>query len=306
MADHDISKMKVADLKRELKVRGLNVTGNKNDLVERLQSALIEGDVLDDTAISEELLDDNDDVLNDDELDEETKSYLNSASVQDEDAILSSPKGSSSSKSPENASENSANVSSVPAQHKKIVLKRKLLPSISLTEKEETKTSTESKIIKIDGITDEVKSSNGSADGNVVKLSQLTMKERLELRAKKFGAPVTGDVAKLARAERFGNVTAPAKTDNSITQNNAPNLDVLKKRAERFGGSVSNAMTTIEQKEKLLKRQERFGNAPSTVTTSTTTPGTVTPSTATPVSTEVANEYEEKAKLRLERFKTAA
>lgn len=65
MADHDISKMKVAtflnknlflkknfwvpivysfqvaDLKRELKVRGLNVTGNKNDLVERLQSALI-------------------------------------------------------------------------------------------------------------------------------------------------------------------------------------------------------------------------------------------------------------------------
>lgn len=66
MADHDVSKMKVkkkqhqskllsqkyvflflivyfqvADLKRELKNRGLNVTGNKNDLVERLQSALI-------------------------------------------------------------------------------------------------------------------------------------------------------------------------------------------------------------------------------------------------------------------------
>lgn len=77
----------MADLKRELKIRGLNVTGNKNDLVERLQSALIgklnqnltqrttaidmsfgfgstEGDVFDDTAISEELLDDNDDVLN--------------------------------------------------------------------------------------------------------------------------------------------------------------------------------------------------------------------------------------------------
>lgn len=31
----------MADLKRELKIRGLNVTGNKNDLVERLQSALI-------------------------------------------------------------------------------------------------------------------------------------------------------------------------------------------------------------------------------------------------------------------------
>lgn len=245
-------------------------------------------------------------------MDEETKSYLNSASAQDEDAILSSPKGSTSSKSPENASENSTNVSSVPAQHKKIVLKRKLLTSISLTEKEESKSSTDNKIIKIDESTDEVKSNNGSADGNVVKLSQLTMKERLELRAKKFGAPVgNSDVAKLARAERFGNITAPAKTDNSITQNNAPNLDVLKKRAERFGGSVSNAMTTIEQKEKLLKRQERFGNTPSTVTPSgvtpsSTSPGTVTPSTATPGSTEVTNEYAEKAKLRLERFKTAA
>lgn len=244
-------------------------------------------------------------------MDEETKSYLNSASAQDEDAILSSPKGSTSSKSPENASENSTSVSSVPVQHKKIVLKRKLLPSISLTEKEESKSSTDNKIIKIDENTDEVKSNNGSADGNVIKLSQLTMKERLELRAKKFGAPVTGDVAKLARAERFGNVTAPAKTDDLLTQNNAPNLDVLKKRAERFGGSVSNAMTTIEQKEKLLKRQERFGNTPSMVTPSgvtpsTASPGTVTPSTATQGSTEVANDYAEKAKLRLERFKTAA
>lgn len=33
--------IQVADLKRELKIRGLNVTGNKNELVERLQSALI-------------------------------------------------------------------------------------------------------------------------------------------------------------------------------------------------------------------------------------------------------------------------
>ncbi|XP_055321174.1 uncharacterized protein LOC129577702 [Sitodiplosis mosellana] len=41
MADHDITKMKVAVLKRVLKIRRLKMTGNKNDLLERLASALI-------------------------------------------------------------------------------------------------------------------------------------------------------------------------------------------------------------------------------------------------------------------------
>lgn len=60
MADQDITKMKVsgartifktmflkfpflqvADLRRELKLKGLNTVGNKNELLERLQAALI-------------------------------------------------------------------------------------------------------------------------------------------------------------------------------------------------------------------------------------------------------------------------
>ncbi|XP_031637440.1 SAP domain-containing ribonucleoprotein [Contarinia nasturtii] len=323
MADQDVSKMKVADLKRELKVRGLNVTGNKNELVERLQSALIEGDVFDDTAMSEELLDDNDDVLNDDELDEETKSYLNSASVQDEDAILSSPKGSTSSKSPENLPQSS---STATAQTKKVVLKRKLLPSVSLSDSEPPKTCIESKLLKIgdDKSADDVsqtQSNNGNTE-NVVKLSQLTMKERLELRAKKFGAPVgapagastgasTGaqtDAAKLARAERFGITTNSGSTTENkessslTTTKNETSVELLKKRSERFGGSVSNIMVKLEQKEKLLKRQERFGNAPIASVTKAT--ATAASTTTTPVNTQAATDYAEKAKLRLERFKT--
>lgn len=238
------------------------------------------------------------------------ESYLNST-VPDEDAILSSPKGSISSKSPENPSQSSTSTTSVSTQAKKIVLKRKLLPSVSLTESESSKITTEPKVLKlndekIDEITDV--SSNGNNDNNVVKLSELTMKERMELRAKKFGAAPTGDVAKLARAERFGITadTAAAKTDNkdsslSITKT-APDVDLLKKRAERFGGSVSNAMVSIEQKEKLLKRQERFGAA-----ASSTVSGTVKTSTTTnPINTQAASDYAEKAKLRLERFKTTA
>lgn len=246
----------------------------------------------------------------DDELDEETKSYLNSTTAQDEDAILSSPKGSTSSKSPENPPE-STSAASAPTQAKKVVLKRKLLPSVSLTESEPPKTSTETKVLKLDEKTSTEslgESSNGNSDNNVVKLSELTMKERLELRAKKFGAAPTGDAAKLARAERFGitstATTAAAAKDSkgplTITKT-APDVDLLKKRAERFGGSVSNTMVSIEQKEKLLKRQERFGGASNTVT------GTVkTTTTTAPISSQAASDYAEKAKLRLERFKTTA
>lgn len=239
------------------------------------------------------------------------ESYLNST-APDEDAILSSPKGSTSSKSPENLAQSSTSTTTAPTQAKKIVLKRKLLPSVSLTESESSKTTTEPKVSKLNDEKSEDESaevsSNGNNDNTVIKLSELTMKERMELRAKKFGAAPTGDVAKLARAERFGitTITAAAKTDSkdsslSITKT-APNVDLLKKRAERFGGSVSNAMVSIEQKEKLLKRQERFGagassNVSGTVKTSTTTD---------PISTQAASDYAEKAKQRLERFKTTA
>lgn len=266
-------------------------------------------------------------------MDEETKSYLNSTSVQDEDAILSSPKGSTSSKSPEHPAESSTSAAlGSAAQQKKVVLKRKLLTSVS-TESEPSKSiisasttgGTDSKVMKLSDSTtstsagenaNDSKDSNGNADGNVVKLSQLSMKERLELRAKKFGAPVSGDVAKLARAERFGMPETKASASSGAasgggaavsTAKIAADVETLKKRAERFGGSVSNTMVKIEMNEKLLKRQERFGGAGGggggATTTTTTVSGKVE---AKPVSTQAASDYAEKAKLRLERFKTTA
>lgn len=265
-------------------------------------------------------------------MDEETKSYLNSTSVQDEDAILSSPKGSTSSKSPEHQTEsNSGAALSGATQQKKVVLKRKLITVVSLTENEPSKsissdtTSTESKVLKLSDSTtastgekaNESNDSNGNADGNVLKLTQLSMKERLEMRAKKFGAPVSGDVAKLARAERFGMPEAKASVSSGgsgggamATVKTAADVDLLKKRAERFGGSVSNTMVKIEMNEKLLKRQERFGAGAAATgggdgeaTTTTTVSGKVE---TKPISTQAASDYAEKAKLRLERFKTAA
>lgn len=254
-------------------------------------------------------------------MEEETKKYL-SSSGQDEDAMLQSPKGSTSSKSPENLSLGDSSASG--ATQKKVVLKRKLVTSLSMTENEPTGTSTESKVQKTSdepsAQTDNGVHAEKSEGTGVVKLNQLSMKERLELRAKKFGAQPSADALKLARAERFG-IAAPITTTTTTTAAAtvatakseegkkieaapAPAMDLLKKRAERFGGSVSQVMTKLENKEKLQKRQERFGAAAAAAATGTDTAQT-TATPKTPVTTEAANDYAEKAKQRLERFKTA-
>lgn len=223
---------------------------------------------------------------------------------------MKSPQGSPTS---ESSNGRSIDIASAVPQQKKIVLKRKLATSFSLNESDSIKeisSVSDSKIVKIDNTNDDNHSNDGANgngdtstdDKNVVKLSKLTMKERLDLRAKKFGAPVSVDVLKVARAERFGTTTTAAKSTTSpskdksekITAVSAPvSVEVLKKRAERFGGSVSQVMNTIENKEKLLKRQERFGAA------STTTVA------KEPIDTKTASAFAEKAKLRLERFKTS-
>nr|CAH7767902.1 unnamed protein product [Callosobruchus chinensis] len=110
----------------------------------------------------------------------------------------------------------------------------------------------------------------------------LEMTKRLELRAKKFGvSAVSTDIKKAVRAERFG---LSDNSANSITSDKtAPSVDILQKRAARFGGSVSTVMSSLENKEKLEKRKARFG--------------TVSVTNGTSVSAA------DKAKERLERFK---
>lgn len=251
----------------------------------------------------------------DDELDEETKSYLLD-STQNEDDFLKSPTESNASKSPDEPA------STEQAQQKKVILKRKLTTSIS-TDSETVPAATIEKVSKIDTeILSEAENGNTdteSGDKKVVKLSELSIKDRLELRAKKFGVPVPPEAAKLARADRFGTAASGASATKPATGSSGPiavtasaSVDVLKKRAERFGVSVSKVMNTLENKEKLQKRQERFGAAAATPTVSTvaivttaaaTDDKTEAPATVAPAGPTV--NYAEKARLRLERFKTA-
>lgn len=182
---------------------------------------------------------------------------------------------------------------------KKVVLKRKATSDLLLEEPDQIHTDAE-----------QDNSQNGSdSDKKVVKLSEISTVDRLALRAQKFGAPASSDAKKLARAERFGVVaTSPsvapkigenaAKVSGKIDKNISTDINKLKERAQRFGTSVSKAMTSIENEERIKKRQERFGLV-SSPKIETTTKGTIK---AKPATVANQSEYADKAKKRLERF----
>lgn len=319
MSDQDVSKMKVADLKKELKNRGLSTLGNKNELVDRLQGALIDGgDPLEDTANSEDLLED--DELNDDILEEEEEKQHHEAT--EEDRILKSPTPSEASKSesPEQKtevvnkeleSEKKEDSSAVP--QKKIALKRNISISVPTPSVTTAAPATEIDVGKMQSkaVSDDTKNKDAEASSDepekkVIKLTELTPQQRLQMRAKKFGAQTTEtpDSKLQARAARFG-LGGSDSTIGGISSKPAStlvSLDALKKRAERFGSNVSEKVTKQEQEEKLHKRQERFGagaaQAATVVAPNLTATGKVTIS-----SSSTKTDYAERARLRLERFK---
>ncbi|XP_011880491.1 PREDICTED: SAP domain-containing ribonucleoprotein [Vollenhovia emeryi] len=223
----ELSKMKVADLRLELKQRGLPTTGNKNELVERLQLA-IHGDSalsLDETA--EEILDE-DDVLGDEEI-EELSSKPDSQEVVEKRKL---------------------SIESNNTNTKKIVLNRKPVLEEIKNDQVEKK---ENMGVKIpEDIPPEKK---------IIKLSELSTKERLEMRAKKFGVPLSEAAKKEARLARFNVNNQNNKSAASIKTPVPTTYEVLKKRAERFGSSVSTLMEKAELAERLEKRKARFGEA---------------------------------------------
>ncbi|XP_078572884.1 SAP domain-containing ribonucleoprotein-like isoform X9 [Branchiostoma floridae x Branchiostoma japonicum] len=250
-----LKKLKVADLKNELRSRGLTVTGNKQELLDRLQQHLEtsgEADLLskDTSFVSGEGDDADDSLLAGEEEEDEEEEEEEQTTTQDN--------------------------------------------------QENTETTNTAKPTVVTSVS--------SDDTKVPVKPPMSEAERLELRAKKFGGHSSEDAKKAARAARFGTpVSAPTKTgtaapvkgttalsplgDNSAvsTEETGPEMEKLKKRAERFGMNVSTVTQQAEEKEKLLKRKQRFGAV---------TAGAAV-AAGTPVSSD---EVEAKKKKRAERF----
>lgn len=323
-------------MKRELKLRGLPLNGNKNELQDRLQTALLEGDIsLEDSAIADAIVDAIDDDVS--LTDEDEHKLLGD---DHEDLLLKSPVSTptattlpelTTATTPSTASTESkseANATLTPG--KKIVLKRNnSQPSAttltagtaplskenaapeaeankdSTSQAEESTTKTQRKPIVIGGgaASAENKDATRGADK---KLNQLSIQERLELRAKKFGIPInpkaatdpaTGAAAAAPPAVNKSS-SASIKANKGNKETEEQQKEALKRRAERFGCVVPEKNAKTLANERLLKRKERFGGA-ATEAASTTEAGA-----AAAVNTKGEGVWAEKAKARLERFKT--
>ncbi|XP_011196968.2 uncharacterized protein LOC105221582 [Zeugodacus cucurbitae] len=304
MPESDVTKMKVADLKRELKLRGLATTGNKTELQDRLQTALLDGDIsLEDSAITnEDALLDEDAVLTDEE---------ESPIAADENELLKSPTSTPTASelpSPLNENKTSTDATNTATNPKKIILKRKVsltnddgkvssaTEGASITTSKENTEPPKEKVLKMSErnpitVSDlNPKESNGT-DTSGKKVVQLTQMERLELRAKKFG--LGSNSATAAAAPKPVNNTKVSNITIAPAVNDAKQMEMLKKRAERFGCVVSSKMAKIDAAEKLQKRKERFGAGRS-----------ATASSGVAVDSAKSDDiWAEKARARLERFK---
>ncbi|XP_078572879.1 SAP domain-containing ribonucleoprotein-like isoform X4 [Branchiostoma floridae x Branchiostoma japonicum] len=267
-----LKKLKVADLKNELRSRGLTVTGNKQELLDRLQQHLETSGGL--RAIPTRPPVPPGMTLEEADLLSKDTSFVSGEGDDADDSLLAGEEEEDEEEEEEQTT--------------------------TQDNQENTETTNTAKPTVVTSVS--------SDDTKVPVKPPMSEAERLELRAKKFGGHSSEDAKKAARAARFGTpVSAPTKTgtaapvkgttalsplgDNSAvsTEETGPEMEKLKKRAERFGMNVSTVTQQAEEKEKLLKRKQRFGAV---------TAGAAV-AAGTPVSSD---EVEAKKKKRAERF----
>ncbi|XP_030845941.1 SAP domain-containing ribonucleoprotein [Strongylocentrotus purpuratus] len=225
MADVEVKKLKIAELRKELTDRGLSSKGNKAELAERLAEILdgSGGDaVLDNSVLDHEV--DADVLTADDEVDDEVEDLLN----QDEDLDGG-----------DEGEEDTAATRKVEVEIEEEEAETKVeAPEIKKVISPTTKSMTDT----------EKKALRAQKFGVAGSLSDADKKKA---RAERFGmkAPESKDKPTAAATPTSKGISVSVDTDK------------LKQRAERFGKSVSPPAPAIkgEEAERIRKRKERFG-----------------------------------------------
>ncbi|BET00506.1 SAP domain [Nesidiocoris tenuis] len=272
--DHtDFDKMKVADLRKLLKARGLSVVGNKQELVERLQNsdsdaaaeALLEGSEAGDI-IDEEL----ERELDETPLDEEAVKGLDDP-LKDEEKPLPAKV----------ESKGSADISTTAEQQKDVKPEEK--DKLNGSGKNDKPPTEKHKRITITDLT--VVDAAARKKARLERFNQTTTTTTAN--------PTT--TSKPVASENNSVAPAAVKADGSSLS------DKMKKRAERFG-ILSPAEAKKQQLEKLQARKNRFssGVVPAPVSAAKTEGKTSLP----PIpAIKTASSIEEKKQLRAQRFK---
>ncbi|XP_064647931.1 scaffold attachment factor B1-like isoform X2 [Lineus longissimus] len=238
-ATMNFSKMKLNDLKKELKDRGLTVSGNKSELIARLKEHM---------EINGEPNEPDLELGGDDDLEENVDDEI----LKDDEA-LPLDTGNPPDTLLDDKLEDALGIGTTTVE--------------TILDDKESKKEPASVLHG----EDQVSPDKDHGDAKVKSLkATLTASERLAIRAKKFGV-VSEDVKKKTREERFGSTGSTSSEAVSSTTEAVPigtsvkptDIKRLKERAERFGSSVSPSMSKLEETEKLLKRQDRFGSADS-------------------------------------------
>ncbi|KAH9493759.1 uncharacterized protein LOC124493286 [Dermatophagoides farinae] len=278
-----LTQLKVADLKQQLRLRGLAITGNKTDLIQRLQQSLMKDSGLVNVAstdlnqvttplssstltqqqqqshhqtnvsksisnqhnneIDEDAIlggDDDDDVVDDVDDDETSNSELIDK-IPNEDLLLSDNQTSST----------VANTSIINESKQK---SNTMIKQSSSTPAAAAATTTKNPIAVAAKPTTSIPSLKQMA--TKISSAPLTSEERKRLRQLKFADPKI-----VNRVERFG------VQDSSVKKLIEPTDEgKLLKRIHRFGEVVSNKAKTLNERELLERRKQRFSGNVATTT----------------------------------------